>query len=1350
MSFLKFGHAAVVNKVVCPGKWVDNVVPKGRLVVAKNVIAQFDPSKWLLSHCFTPGNLVLMADGTQKPIEQISIGDSVITHLGNIKKVTKVMSREISETIIKISSASLPDTDCTGEHPFYTIDKVDTWCKVFPSYAKLEKVKCVYGGKQQCKKHCCSTNGAYPHWKKAQDLKIGDRLYTPTLHETRISEDLNPNRMRLLGYYIAEGRVDIDQYKKLPHSIRFALHDNEMLTLGREICKLMEIEFGIKSHSILKSEKNGKGFVLAFSSFEYAPWFLKHAGTGSHDKKLSIEVVTAPVSWQKNLVGSWINGDGCYDKRGIRVVTASDDLCSQIVLILDRMEIHSTYQKITPKEEYRSVNIRGVSRTIKSFDGWHISIPNSYKHLLSGYTKWGEIENIGKKATKGRYRYAASTLSTIESIKKIPYKGLVFNFSVEDDESYIVNRQAVHNCTIMASVDVEKVNPSDPRKNFLIKPEYSIFVNNNGDSWERGLLKTASKTFLGADNFCFAAGTRVLMSDGTYKPIEEIKEGDRVINRKGEVGNVTKTFRHTADNLLEISGLNALSRSIFVTKEHPFWIYHARETCPKTGRLNSFDKDSNFSLLDKWVGFSVGVHRASGESFPNGLFSNWVEAGSLNPDRDFFTHPVSVVEISNKEINENRAELIGWFLAEGFYDNKNKSSDEESGVTFALGNDETDVAERLSDLLIKEFGDKFRVDCSPRLYEAQSGSYMLSISNAEVAKFFRKWCGKYAWAKKLSEEAMWLPKKLQAIILKHCINGDGCGEYVSRGYSLELKSRALIQQFNWISWRLGMLPTYREVGVLPRYTNCEIVDGYEVYTDPITNKKSRPGYLLRFSTRDSKKLNDIIGHEDIRIASRLSKKITHTFGNEEGKWIVSKIDSIKPTNLSCEVYNIEVDNDNSYIAEGVVVHNCEHVQIPELSKGKIIDVALREVPFAKGPNGDDLTTMYVDILIATNKKHTDLVEKIQTGEYSAVSMGCLIKYSICTQCGRVAEDESQSCKHVKYFKGNYFYDDNGIKRIVAELCGSSDDPESCKFIDGSWVRKPAFEGAVLNKVLPLEVNLSEKIQKAVAMPSFEYMPGMYLKAASQTAEDIVRDLNAAEGDAPAPEPPKDDFSFPEAPADSEKPLSVDTPPGGDMPSADAPIDTGAAPGGAGLGDSLGGGLGAPEPQIQEPAEDATVKEVKDMFKRQILNQIRREIMKDQAKQDGGSDDSRPTGIETDTNDNLVSKSATFKEVLANAKKANNDRLFNGLMILSNLKDWKQFSKYGYGRKDVLGLLHFIDMNISDKPVGVDAVKTLSNIRLGSDGMVPFFTKMIVEIGRKPSKDESKRLASWAKILSNFE
>jgi hypothetical protein len=104
---------------------------------------------------------------------------------------------------------------------------------------------------------------------------------------------------------------------------------------------------------------------------------------------------------------------------------------------------------------------------------------------------------------------------------------------------------------------------------------------------------------------------------------------------------------------------------------------------------------------------------------------------------------------------------------------------------------------------------------------------------------------------------------------------------------------------------------------------------------------------------------------------------------------------------------------------------CEHVQLEALSKGKVIDVALRDVPFTKDKDGKDLTTLYVDILIATDRKHKDLVDKIGSGEYAAVSMGCSIMYSICSQCGRKIEDETQACKHIRYFKNNSFYDENG-------------------------------------------------------------------------------------------------------------------------------------------------------------------------------------------------------------------------------------------------------------------------------------------------------------------------------------
>ena len=256
----------------------------------------------------------------------------------------------------------------------------------------------------------------------------------------------------------------------------------------------------------------------------------------------------------------------------------------------------------------------------------------------------------------------------------------------------------------------------------------------------------------------------------------------------------------------------------------------------------------------------------------------------------------------------------------------------------------------------------------------------------------------------------------------------------------------------------------------------------------------------------------------------------------------------------------------------------EHVQIPALSKGKVIDVAIREVPFMKGPDGKDLTTLYVDILTATNRKHTDLVDKINSGEYNSVSMGCLIKYSQCSQCGNVAEDESKACQHVRFFKRNFFYDKNGVRRIVAELCGSADDPESCRFIDASWVRKPAFEGAVLRNIIePSSIDVGDKFTKAFAVPGFVKMDGMYLKAAAaKIAEEIVNEIQAADEPAPAPAPetpppaaPADDSRFPEAPADTEAAPPADAPPaegGGEAPPAEAPADAG-----GGLGGLLGGG-----------------------------------------------------------------------------------------------------------------------------------------------------------------------------------
>ena len=912
---------------------------------------------------------------------------------------------------------------------------------------------------------------------------------------------------------------------------------------------------------------------------------------------------------------------------------------------------------------------------------------------------------------------------------------------------YDPRKYLLSHCSIIAAVDTDLADPANPKSDYLIKPEYSRFVNNNGDAWTKRMLEACYRSFIGSNNYCFPAGTRVLMADGRYKNIEDIVCGDRVINRKGEIGKVSNVFHRQVNELIEIKSRGILSRSLFTTKEHPFWIFSARKTCPKTNRPNTFNPNHLSVHLKDWIGFAYGVHLAKNENYPCGILPRWEKAQNIDPMRDFLTHPITSKEIVTDDINKNRAELLGWYLAEGFIGHKNSFSSKVSDVTFALGNKEMGIAERLSDLLTIEFGKYFRVDCKPRIYETESGSINLTLCNEEAALFFEKWGNQHSWEKKMPEEALWLPKELQAIILKSCIQGDGCGTITSRGYTIEIKSQSLIQQFLLIAWRLGLSPTYKETGVRPRYSQCEMTNGYPIFIDPITNKKSRPGYMLRFSTRDSKTLNALINVQDERISSRKSKRLTNVFETDDGSWILSKIDSVKPTSVSCDVYNIEVEDDNSYVVEGVVVHNCEHVQIPALSKGKVIDAVLREIPIGKDTAGKDVTTYYVDILVATDRKHTDLIRKIESGETSKLSMGCLITFSVCSKCGNRAVDETQACSCVKYEKNNYFYDQNGVRRRVAELCGHFSEPESVRFIDASWVKNPAFTGAVLRNVVDVPSDIMAKIENANKVESFVPKGGEFIKAAADELASLIAQDSPREKEET---PPK------EIPAEGEAPAE-ETPPEGAAPETPPEEGLGEIP--------AEGAPGAEEAPAAEGPEELTeltpeaIRKWKTTLKKNLLNELGKEISETLTKPE-----EEPQELET-LDESIIKPANVVLRKMWSAKRSwdhylkqttgklsskNFNKLRYGTYILLTSNDSRTLADYGYTKRDFLAVLSYLD-GCSKNPLPITIKKVLAELGgTNKSGPVDLLKQIVGAIGRKVSKEEARRSLIWLKMMDAYD
>jgi hypothetical protein len=90
---------------------------------------------------------------------------------------------------------------------------------------------------------------------------------------------------------------------------------------------------------------------------------------------------------------------------------------------------------------------------------------------------------------------------------------------------------------------------------------------------------------------------------------------------------------------------------------------------------------------------------------------------------------------------------------------------------------------------------------------------------------------------------------------------------------------------------------------------------------------------------------------------------------ETSKYVNNNNDAWE-TNLLMACYRTFIGGEN-YV---------EHIQIPEMSKGKIIDAAARDI-------GDSI---YIDILVATQRRHRSLISAITSGQLQTLSMGCFL------------------------------------------------------------------------------------------------------------------------------------------------------------------------------------------------------------------------------------------------------------------------------------------------------------------------------------------------------------------------
>jgi len=978
----------------------------GRVRVARDIQVDwkaFTPESYLFTHCFPSGTKVLMADGTEKPIETVQEGDMVLSHKGVPRKVTAVMSREVDEDLVELDVASTGKVSSTSEHPYWVIPVEKSWCIHNRGWKK-----CVHGFASLCDKWSCETNGEECSFVEAGELKPGDLAFTPSLHGEQNKDGFTAKRFRLLGYYAAEGRIDRDKRGGAQDSVRFSISRQEMETIGAEIIDLMSECFGVISHSEFGNTDEG-GITLSFASTEASDWFRKCCGVGSKEKRFSFDVMVAPKEYQVELLVAWIDGDGNLGKRdtNVRLSTSSEYLSSQAEVLFDRVGALGI--------RHGMPNSGGPTNRDKECYIWQVDVQNARLGMLSDrfpskqYKRWPR--------TGERYRHAACIVSKIRSVSRKHFSGTVYNLSVDVDESYVAGRCAVHNCTIVSSV-------ATAENGYYIDPACSELVNNNGNGWTNDVLTATFRTFVGGENYlehvqipelskgkildavlrpvryqdkqgreadvyyCFSGESKVLMADGSVCEIREVLPGMEVVSGDGTFQEVLAISRRYVDSgdVVKLS-VRGVADDTVVTDNHGYW--------------------AKQDLSDDW---------------------EWIEAGKLQ--KNWWVLQPTPHVFGKKSVDADFAWLAGEYAAEGSLVQRKRADGSLywSFTQFTCHSDEKDAIVSAAESVVDSIGPydvpffRSRWDSDVHNVRKCGGSIdvrdkgngsNVRVGHRVIAEEMYRLCGKGAESKVLSSEILleW-DEESRLHFLAGLIDGDG---HARRNVvSFKSASNEMVRQVEFILSSLGM--AYSSTGSWHDgpYSGCVTVE-----LDCYASDRLRP--YLRIKNDFDKPPAEV--HMGNRASLSVDGGIARRLAN------VGRVQG----GVEIPVYNIEVSENHTYIVHNVRVKNC-------------------------------------DILVATNRKHTSLVKDIESGKLTTMSMGCLADHVTCSRCGKVLGDNDPNCEHIDRQLLTTFVDEDGIERIVAELCGRMiekdgklvGDPKSCRFIEASWVEKPAFCGAVLN------------------------------------------------------------------------------------------------------------------------------------------------------------------------------------------------------------------------------------------------------------------------------------------------
>ena len=389
-------------------------LPKGKPQNKKDIWPAVDYGR-----CVTSSTPIITMTGI-KPISEVQVGDSVLTHTGKFRRVTKLFNRKYTGKLYKFQTlGNFEPLTTTEDHPILVSERAGlTW-----RFANEISYRTYL------------TRPIIQEELRQEEIQFSYELYHPTGKGGSFTSELvslrsTPELMRLVGYYLAEGASD--RYR-----VSFDIHKKEQ-TLKQDIMVSAKKVFGVDVSE--KPDPDSNGLKLCIDSVRVASFFSQF-GHHCDTKQLPWWMVLLPKEDITEIVRAEFWGDGHYSNKRYRYVkamhsnyfttrTTSKVLALEMQYMLGRLGIVASVS--THKQKDRKLC-------------FSVTVHTPYVEAM------GQLVGVVAKNSEVSHSYIhlkdGMIVSPVVKIETQDVKDfLVQNLEIDGDNSYIAANISVHNC----------------------------------------------------------------------------------------------------------------------------------------------------------------------------------------------------------------------------------------------------------------------------------------------------------------------------------------------------------------------------------------------------------------------------------------------------------------------------------------------------------------------------------------------------------------------------------------------------------------------------------------------------------------------------------------------------------------------------------------------------------------------------------------------------------------------------------------------------------------------------------------------------------------------------------------